>query len=217
VGCITKPGAQRGEKGGTIPLGTNHYVGVEWLRGSPKSPNNVTSTSIQYICFRKTSGSNMGGAKLASFPGRHITSLRLWTKPTPMFVSWNLYTAAIFGPDRFSSWWKEDEKRWTSKTTQWRKQRSNKFSSVWCASSDHLSRMTQTTHPNKKLQANFLQTNKCVNVSKGCSAFNAKAKTPSPVLPLRNSKLSKCFFLLRTKPVQLRNHADTQPVKRSKR
>jgi len=33
-------------------------------------------SSIQYICFSNTSGSNMGGAKLASCPGPHLTSLR---------------------------------------------------------------------------------------------------------------------------------------------
>jgi len=27
---------------------------------APKSPKNVTSTSVQYICFRKASGPNMG-------------------------------------------------------------------------------------------------------------------------------------------------------------
>jgi len=31
---------------------------------APKSPNNVTSTSVQYICFRKTSASNMGAPNL---------------------------------------------------------------------------------------------------------------------------------------------------------
>jgi len=28
--------------------------------GAPKSPNYVTRTSVQYVCFRKTSGSNIG-------------------------------------------------------------------------------------------------------------------------------------------------------------
>jgi len=36
---------------------------------APKSPNNVTSTSVQYICFRKTSGSNMGAPNLLLTPG----------------------------------------------------------------------------------------------------------------------------------------------------
>jgi len=30
----------------------------------PKSPNNVTRTSVQYICFRKTSGSSIGAPNL---------------------------------------------------------------------------------------------------------------------------------------------------------
>jgi len=35
---------------------------------APKSPNNVTSISVQYICFRKTSGSNMGAPNLLLAP-----------------------------------------------------------------------------------------------------------------------------------------------------
>ena len=34
-----------------------------------KSPNNVTSTSVQYICFRKTSGSNIGAPNVLLAPG----------------------------------------------------------------------------------------------------------------------------------------------------
>jgi len=36
------------------------FLGRRTTMKAPKSPNNVTSTSAQYICFRKTSGSNMG-------------------------------------------------------------------------------------------------------------------------------------------------------------
>jgi len=36
---------------------------------APKSPNNVTSTSVQYICFRKTSDSNMRVPNLLLAPG----------------------------------------------------------------------------------------------------------------------------------------------------
>jgi len=36
---------------------------------APKSPNNVTSTSVQYIFCRKTSGSNMGAPNLLLAPG----------------------------------------------------------------------------------------------------------------------------------------------------
>ena len=61
---------------------------------APKSPNNVATqvlSSIQCICFWKTSGLNMRGlggmrglgeqhegGKLASCPGRHPTSVRPW-------------------------------------------------------------------------------------------------------------------------------------------
>jgi len=51
-------------EGDTIPRAPNHCVGVESLRRASKSPDNVTSTPIQYICFRKTSGSNMGAPNL---------------------------------------------------------------------------------------------------------------------------------------------------------
>jgi len=36
---------------------------------APKSPNNVTNTSVQYICFRNASGSNMGAPNLLRAPG----------------------------------------------------------------------------------------------------------------------------------------------------
>ena len=49
---------------------------AEWVRGAPKSPNNVTSTFFNtvhllpiYLSFEH------GGAKLASCPGRYLTSL----------------------------------------------------------------------------------------------------------------------------------------------
>jgi len=64
------PGRIEGGMGGTIPRTPNHYWGAEWLRGTPKSPNNVqVLSSIQWICFRKTSGSNIGAPNL-----RHLTS-----------------------------------------------------------------------------------------------------------------------------------------------
>jgi len=73
-GSISR-GVKRG-KGGAIPRAPNHSGGTEILRerqmivGAPKSPNNVTSiSSIQYICFRKNSGSNMGALNLLLAPG----------------------------------------------------------------------------------------------------------------------------------------------------
>jgi len=38
-----------------------------------------------------------------------------------------------------------------------------------------------------------------------------------PVFPLKKFYTEQMFVLLRTKRMQLRNHADTQTVKRSKR
>ena len=37
--------------------------------GALKSPNNVTRTSVQYVCFRKTSGSKIGAPNLLFAPG----------------------------------------------------------------------------------------------------------------------------------------------------
>ena len=47
--AITARGVTRGGKGGTIPRVPNHYGGAEWLRGEPKSPNNITSTSFNTV------------------------------------------------------------------------------------------------------------------------------------------------------------------------
>jgi len=58
---MVSQGRNEGGKRGTLSRAPNHYGCAEWLRGRPKSPNNVTSTSsMQYICFQKTSISNMG-------------------------------------------------------------------------------------------------------------------------------------------------------------
>jgi len=63
-------GITRGERGAPFP-------GRQITAGTPKSPNIVTRTFSNTVhLFRKTSGSNMGGSKLASLPGRHLTSLR---------------------------------------------------------------------------------------------------------------------------------------------
>ena len=42
---------------------------------TPKSPNNVTGTSVQYICFRKTSGSNIGVPNLLLAPSNLVAPL----------------------------------------------------------------------------------------------------------------------------------------------
>jgi len=72
-------GVTRGERGAQFPgrritMGApNHCEG----RRKVLAMSQVFS-SIQYICSRRTSGSNMWGAKLASCPGRHPTSLHPW-------------------------------------------------------------------------------------------------------------------------------------------
>jgi len=70
-------GHDEGGKGSTIPWAQNHCEGDELLRGRRKSPNNVTGTSsVQYICFCKTSGLNLGAPNF--LPQGHLTSLRPW-------------------------------------------------------------------------------------------------------------------------------------------
>jgi len=65
-------GRNEGGNGGTIPRAPNHYGGAESLRGAPndcglrqKVPTvSQVLSSMEYICFRKTSGSNMGTPNL---------------------------------------------------------------------------------------------------------------------------------------------------------
>jgi len=50
------------------------------LQGAKTHNNAISTFSKQYICFRKTSGSNMGAPNLFLVPGRpHLTSLRPYT------------------------------------------------------------------------------------------------------------------------------------------
>jgi len=53
--CFSYQGRNEGGQAGTIPR-------------VPKGPNTVTSTSIQWNCFRKTSASNMGAPNLLYVP-----------------------------------------------------------------------------------------------------------------------------------------------------
>jgi len=49
--------------------------------GAPKSPNNLTSTFLNTVHFLPIDLSfKHGGAKLASCPARHLTSLRAWVE-----------------------------------------------------------------------------------------------------------------------------------------
>jgi len=55
----------------------HNYPGAESLRGAPKSPNNVISTFFNTVhLLPKDLRFEHGSTKLASCPGRHLTSLR---------------------------------------------------------------------------------------------------------------------------------------------
>ena len=59
--------------------GEHNSPGAESLRGVPKSSNNVTSAFFNTVrLLPKGLIFEHGGAKLASCPGRHLTSLRPW-------------------------------------------------------------------------------------------------------------------------------------------
>ena len=71
-----RQGRNKGGKGDAIPRGRvtmGRQVtagGAEWLRGSQKVPTmSQVHSSIQYICLRKTSVSNMGAPNLLLAPG----------------------------------------------------------------------------------------------------------------------------------------------------
>jgi len=62
-------GAQRRGQEGTIPLAPNHYGEAEWLRGTPKNPNNIASTLFNTLhLLPKYLRFEHGGAKLLA-PG----------------------------------------------------------------------------------------------------------------------------------------------------
>ena len=66
---LLNPGTWRGGEGSTIPRAAIHYGGVESLRGRRKVPTlSQVLSSIQYICFRKTLGLNMGAPNLCLAP-----------------------------------------------------------------------------------------------------------------------------------------------------
>jgi len=79
---VIRPGALRGEKGSTMPRVSNRYGGVESLRASPKSPNNVASTFINIVhLLTKDLRFEHGSAKLISCSRRHLTSVRPCISP----------------------------------------------------------------------------------------------------------------------------------------
>jgi len=67
----------------------NHNSGAESLRGAPKSPNKVTSTFFNAVrLLPKDLRFEDEGDKLASLPGRHLTSLRPWAKLELFHAKW---------------------------------------------------------------------------------------------------------------------------------
>jgi len=74
-GTFTR-GVTRGARGHSSRA-ANHYGGAEWLRGAPESPNKVRNTLFNTAhLLPKDLRFKHGGAKLASCPRRHLTSLR---------------------------------------------------------------------------------------------------------------------------------------------
>jgi len=64
-------------KGGAIPRALSHYGGHWMAAGGAENPNNVTSTFFNTVYLLPGDlRFEHGGAKLASCPGRHLTSLR---------------------------------------------------------------------------------------------------------------------------------------------
>jgi len=61
--------AERSNQGHNAGGHGAQFHGRRITRRAPKSPNNATSTSVQYICFRKTSCLNMGEPNLLLAPG----------------------------------------------------------------------------------------------------------------------------------------------------
>jgi len=67
---ITTRGVMKGGKGDTIPGTPNHYGDAEWLRGRLKFPTiSQVLSSMQCICFQKTSDSKNGAPNLLLDPG----------------------------------------------------------------------------------------------------------------------------------------------------
>jgi len=58
-------------EGGRIPRVPNYYGSTEWLRGAPKSPNNVTSTFFKTFASKRPQF-RIWGRQLSSCSGRHL-------------------------------------------------------------------------------------------------------------------------------------------------
>jgi len=76
-------GRNEGGKGGTTPWAPNHYGGTKSLRGASNDCvgfRKVPSTSFSTVrLLPKELKFEHGGAKLASFQGRHLTLLGPWS------------------------------------------------------------------------------------------------------------------------------------------
>jgi len=72
-------GLTTGGQGGHNSPGAGSLWGRQMSAGSPKSLNNFTGTFFNTVPFLpKDLRFELGGAKLVSFPGRRLTSLRPW-------------------------------------------------------------------------------------------------------------------------------------------
>jgi len=71
---------EKGQGEHNLP-GLNHYRGAKSPRGASKGTNSVTGTFLNTVhLLPKDFRFEHGGAKLASCPGRHLTSLRPWVE-----------------------------------------------------------------------------------------------------------------------------------------
>jgi len=86
--CWYRQGRNEGGKRGKIPRAPNHCGGAKSLRGVPENPNNITTTFFNTVdLLPKDLKFEHGGAKLASCPEHHITSLRPWIRLITAMVS----------------------------------------------------------------------------------------------------------------------------------
>jgi len=89
---------------GAITRAPNHcwgaeiLRGAEWLRGRQKMPTmSLVHSSIQYICFRKASGSKMGHQTcfLPRAPSNLVTPLSIWRLVPSRNPSTHFYVAKL--------------------------------------------------------------------------------------------------------------------------
>jgi len=82
---FSRPHQMRNDRGAT---GTQ-FPGRRIPMGTPKSPNNVTSTFFNTVhLVPKDLRFEHGGVKLASCPGRHLISLRPWSTCSLKYEIW---------------------------------------------------------------------------------------------------------------------------------